>query len=221
MTSSSTYSFAFDAGTSMSFALSATLHVLSEVYLTIVSIIIFLRMVTFGTFPIISKIEKHRMTQCITGCIVYLTTLGGFLVINAPPSTLISYGAIRWAGYVNIVTHYFQSLLWIQYACLPEDDVFVIEIQKPLGAAVNYLLILVFGIHTLGTSLHPLVDSQLSMTGHHDCNDEKTDMIILHGTLSIIESFVMACFWISLNRNYCGKYELRDIPKIGDGQIQE
>ena len=63
ITSCTAYSFEFDTGTSMSFALSATVHVLSEVYLTIVAIIIVLRMLTFSKLDIISKIEKHRIIQ--------------------------------------------------------------------------------------------------------------------------------------------------------------
>ena len=147
---------------------------------------------------------------------MYLISLGAFLVINSTSSYFIPFGVIKWANYVNVVTHYFQNLLWIQYACLSKDNYFVIEIQKSLGPAADYMLFGVFGIHTLGTSMHPLVDSQFSLTGNHGCEDEKTDMIILHGTLSILQSILMVYVWILLHYHYSDR---QNSQQIGETQL--
>ena len=123
--------------------------------------------------------------------VTYLAMLIWFIYINSTNLFSLSATVVQFTAIANVVTHYFLNLLWIQYMWLPEDDDFVVEVENSLGGASDYIMFCSFGIHTLGTTLHPLVDSKISLTGDHNCNRPKTGMIILHGTLSLLESGLM------------------------------
>ena len=194
MTSSSTYSLWFDTGRpNVTLAISTTLHVSIELYFSILSIINLFKLLSPTNSVVITlkEMEKSKKTLGLISLIIYWESLVWFLTTNSTSVYFMDYAIIKYAGVWNILSHHFMNLLWVQYCYLPDDDDFVLEIEKSLGSASDYIFLSAFGIHTLGTTLHPLVDSQISLTGNHGCYDEKTDMIILHVPLSMIESSIL------------------------------
>ena len=200
MTSSSTYSLAFDTGRpSVSLAISTTLHVTIELYFSILSIINLFKLLSPITSlgVLFKQIETNKKTLCSITLIIYMESLVWFSMTNSTSVYFMDFAAIKHAAWANIPSHHFMNLLWVQYCFLPEDDDFVVEVEKSLGSASDYIFFSAFGIHTLGTTLHPLLDSQIALTGDHECYDDKNDMIILHVTLSLIESSILIYYWWS------------------------
>ena len=206
MTSSSTYALWLDTGyPTVTLAISTNFHVFVETYFSLVSIINLLKMFSpIATVNnVVKNIEKNKLVMLMISFVTYLSMMMWFIYVNPISLFSLSEAVIQFAGIANIVTHYFLNILWIQYMWLPDDDDFVVEVENSLGGASDYIMFCSFGIHTLGTTLHPLVDSKISLTGDHNCNSPKTDMIIRHGPLSLLESGLMIYFWKILYEIYC------------------